>query len=161
MTRRVFYSFHYEADVWRVGQVRNIGMIEDNAPADDNDWETIVGGGDAQIKRWINEQMEGRKCIVVLVGSETAHRTWVRYEIIEAWNRGMGVVGIRIHGLNDQDNETSYPGDNPFDFVKIGGTTSLSCIAECYDPPGSNSTQRYRWIRENLSEKVEEAIENR
>lgn len=35
MARRVFYSFHYVPDNWRVSQVRNIGAIEDNKPAKD------------------------------------------------------------------------------------------------------------------------------
>ena len=159
MTRRVFYSFHYEADAWRVGQVRNIGMIEGNEPTNDNDWEMIVNDGDAQIERWIDEQMEGRTCIVVLVGSCTAERPWVKREIEKAWNRRMGVVGIHIHGLTDQDGNLSHPGDNPFDLIKINETTWLSCIAKCYDPPGSSSAERYGWIKKNLSDKVEEAIE--
>lgn len=30
--RQVFYSFHYENDAWRAGQVRNIGVLEGNFP---------------------------------------------------------------------------------------------------------------------------------
>jgi hypothetical protein len=68
MTRRVFYSFHYKPDVMRVSQVRNIGKLEDNKPASDNDWETVTSGKDPTIKKWIAEQMKGRSCTVVLVG---------------------------------------------------------------------------------------------
>ena len=161
MTRRVFYSFHYEADVWRVSKVRNIGMIEDNAPANDNDWETIVRGGDAQIKRWIDQQMSNRTCIVVLVGTNTAHRPWVRYEIVEAWNRGLGVVGICINGITDQHGLTSFQGSNPFSSITINGRAPLSSIAKWYDPPGYDSAQRYNWIRNHLSAMVEEAIQIR
>ena len=32
MKRRVFYSFHYQADSWRASMVRNIGSIEGNKP---------------------------------------------------------------------------------------------------------------------------------
>ena len=39
MKRRVFYSFHYSPDNWRAAQVRQIGSIEGNSPASDNDWE--------------------------------------------------------------------------------------------------------------------------
>ena len=28
MKRQVFFSFHFGNDVWRVGQIRNIGTIE-------------------------------------------------------------------------------------------------------------------------------------
>ena len=110
MVRRVFYSFHYEPDNWRAAQVRNIGSIEGNRPATDNDWETVKKGGDAAIKRWIAGQMEFRSCTVVLVGSNTANRKWINHEIVKSWDDGMGVVGIHIHGLEDSGGYTSKKG---------------------------------------------------
>ena len=83
MARRVFYSFHYKPDVMRVSQVRNIGLLEANRPATDNDWETVKSGKDAAIKRWITQQMNGRSCTVVLVGENTANRKWINHEIIK------------------------------------------------------------------------------
>ena len=80
MARRVFYSFHYQLDNWRAAMVRNIGSIEGNSPASDNDWETVTKGGDAAIKRWIADEMNYRTCAVVLVGSNTANRKWINYE---------------------------------------------------------------------------------
>ena len=53
MARRAFYSFHYAPDAWRASTVRNIGAIEGNRPATDNDWEAVKRGGDDAIKRWI------------------------------------------------------------------------------------------------------------
>ncbi len=67
MPRKCFYSFHYKPDVMRVSQVRNIGALEANKPASDNDWETVKSGKDLAIKRWITNQMKGRSCTVVLV----------------------------------------------------------------------------------------------
>ena len=43
-----------------------------------------------------------RSCVVVLIGSETASRKWVQYEIEQGWKRGKGVVGIYIHNLKDR-----------------------------------------------------------
>lgn len=160
MTRKVFYSFHYEKDSWRVNQVRHIGVVEGNEPVIPSKWEDIARSGDRQIKAWITEQMRSRTCTVVLVGTCTAYRRWVRHEICEAWNRGMGVVGIRIHGLADQNGNVSYLGENPFSFVGIDGTP-FSSFVKCYNPTGANSTQRYNWIRNNLSNMVEEAIQIR
>jgi hypothetical protein len=54
MTRKVFFSFHYRPDCWRVSQVRNIGVIEGNAAVSDNDWQSITSGGDAAVQRWID-----------------------------------------------------------------------------------------------------------
>lgn len=111
MPRRVFYSFHYEPDNWRAGMVRNIGAIEGNKPATDNDWETVIRGGDDAIKRWIHNQMYGRSCTVVLVGSQTANRKWINHEIVKSWNDEMGVVGVHVHGLKNSKGQVATPGD--------------------------------------------------
>ena len=71
MARKVFYSFYYDEDNWRASKVRNIGAIEGNQPAKDNDWETVKRGGDLAIERWIKGQMEGRTCSIVLIGANT------------------------------------------------------------------------------------------
>ena len=104
MARRCFYSFHYQPDNWRASTVRQIGAIEGNQPASDNDWESISTGANhgTRIERWIADQMNGRTCTIVLVGQGTAKRKWINREIIKSWNDGLGVVGIRIHGLTQQ-----------------------------------------------------------
>ncbi len=157
MARRVFYSFHYEPDSWRAGQVRNIGAIEGNAPVTDNDWEKVKRGGDSSIKHWIAGEMKGRTCTVVLVGTNTAKRKWINHEIVKSWNDGMGVVGIYIHGLEDKDGVTCSMGKNPFDYVHSGNKT-LSSVVKCYNPAGGNSKERYQWIAKHLANAVEKAI---
>ena len=160
--RQVFYSFHYKPDSWRASKVRNIGVIEGNQPASDNDWEEITEGGDAAIEKWVKDQMNGRSCTVVLVGSNTADRKWINYEIIESWNTDMGIVGIHINGITNAAGNVSQKGDNPFDYINYGDDgKKLSEVVECYTPTGSNSKERYDWISKNLEEIVEEAIENR
>lgn len=162
MARRCFYSFHYERDAARAAQVRNVGVIEGNRPASDNDWHAIASGGEAAIRRWIASQLDGRSCTVVLVGTHTANRPWINHEIVESWNRGMGVVGIRIHGLKNLDELVSNAGGNPFDFISQGPSgKKLSMLARCYDPAGTTSKERYAWIAQYLSAAVEEAIEIR
>lgn len=160
--RQVFYSFHYKPDCWRASQVRNIGTIEGNKPAPDNAWEEITSAGEDAIKKWINDQMKYRSCTVVLVGSKTADRKWINYEIVKSWNESMGVVGIYIHGLKNSDGYISLKGNNPFDYITHGGTKEkLSTIVKCYNPAGANSKERYDWISKHLSNAVEEAIKIR
>ena len=155
---RAFYSFHYAPDNWRAATVRNIGAIEGNKPAPDNDWEAVTKGGDAAIKRWIANQMKGRSCTVVLVGANTAGRKWINHEIIKSWNDGMGVVGIYIHGLKNAEKKFSSQGKNPFDEINYGDTgMKLSSIVKCYDPSGSTSQERYDWIKQHLANAVAEA----
>lgn len=160
--RQVFYSFHYKPDCWRAATVRSIGAIEGNRPAPDNDWETVTKGGEEAIKKWIAEQMKYRSCTVVLVGNQTANRKWINHEIVKSWNAGMGVVGIRIHGLKNHEGYISNPGENPFDHINYGDTgKKLSAIVKCYNPQGNNSKERYDWIATYLSDAVEEAVKIR
>lgn len=159
MARRCFYSFHYKPDSQRAAQVRSIGSIEGNKPATDNDWETVKRGGDPAIKKWINDQMWGKSCTIVLVGTNTANRKWINYEIVESWNKGMGIVGIHIHGLKNLDGHVSAKGANPFEYIPYGPAgQKLSSIVKCYNPTGANSRERYTWIANNLANAVEEAI---
>lgn len=164
MVRRCFYSFHYQPDNWRASTVRQIGAIEGNQPARDNDWESIANGinRDEKIKRWIAEQMQGRTCTIVLVGASTARRKWIDHEIIKSWNDGLGVVGVRIHGLKNRLGETVSEGENPFNHIVHGPSKKpLSSLVKCYNPGGITSQERYAWIAQHLSNAVEEAIQIR
>jgi hypothetical protein len=157
MARRVFYSFHYKPDNWRAAQVRNMGVIEGNVPVSDNDWETITRGGDAAIERWIADQMDGKSCTVVLIGSTTAGRKWINYEIKKTWEDGKGIVGVYIHNLQDRNQQQATKGKNPFDGFTVG-QMPLSRIVEAYDPPYWRSTDVYAHIKDNLADWVEKAI---
>lgn len=157
MGRKAFFSFHFQNDVIRASQVRNMGVLEGNEPVSDNSWETVKKQGDAAIKKWIDNEMYGRSVVVVLVGAETANRPWVKYEIEKGWTSGKGVVGIRIHGLKNFAGNTSYAGPNPFDAFTIGNT-SMSSIVTLWDPFGFDSKQIYSSINDNLDSLVEKAI---
>ena len=159
-TRKVFYSFHYKPDNWRASQVRNIGVIEGNNPVSDNDWEEITGGGDSAIQKWINNQISGRSCTIVLIGQNTAGRKWIKYEIEKTWNDGKGLIGIYIHNLKNNDGNQTNKGSNPFSSFTIGDK-KLSNIVKAYDPPYSTSTFVYDHIKENIEDWVEEAIKTR
>ncbi len=155
-TRQIFYSFHYDNDVFRVQQIRNIGALEDNKPVSVNDWETVKRGGDASIKKWIDENLKYKSCLIVLIGTETANRKWVKYEIEKAWNDGKGVLGIFIHNLNCPRNGKCYQGANPFQtFTMNKDGKSLASIVKCYNP---NSMNAYIEIANNLESWIEEAI---
>jgi len=155
--RQVFYSLHYKPDCWRAAQVRSIGSIQGNHPAPDNDWSKIVSLGDDAVTRWIRAQMKFRSCTIVLVGSNTANRKWIDFEIKESWRLGMGVAGISIHGLKNSLGEISLMGKNPFDSYSLNGQAMTSFV-KCYDPPGRDSKERYSWIANNIASIADEAV---
>lgn len=150
----VFYSFHFDNDAMRVQQVRNIGMIEDNTPVSSNEWESIRRNGDASIKKWIDDNMAYRRCVIVLVGSDTASRRWVRYEIEKAWNDQRALFGIYIHNLKCPRNGTCNQGVNPFSVIKMDNGRPMSDYIACHDP-GYNA---YSTIASNMEGWVDAAI---
>jgi antiphage defense system Thoeris ThsB-like protein len=161
MARRVFYSFHYELDCARAALVRNMGVVEGNRPARDHDWETITGGGAKAIRKWIDGQLYGKSCNVVLIGAKTAGLEWINYEIKKAWDDKKGVVGIYIHKLKAFGIQSSK-GRNPFElFTMDGSRKRLSSIVKTYNPPYTDSKDVYAHIRENLEDWIEEAIDIR
>jgi len=159
MIRRVFYSFHYSNDAWRASMIRNIGSVEGNRLASDNDWETIKKGRDPAIRKWIDDQMHGRSCVVILVGEKTASRKWIKYEIKRAIELKKGLVGIQIHKLKDGKGLQSCVGKNPFDRIKVKGIP-LTKIVKIKKSRQITSRGVYNHIAEYLPGWIEEAIEN-
>jgi hypothetical protein len=157
MTRKVFFSFAFKDDYWRASQVRQIGSLEGNSELSDNDWEAVKKKGDAAVEAWIEGQFSGRSCAIVLVGSSTAGRPWINYELKRAWALKKGLVGIRINKLLNKLSEPSAAGANPFAGFNVKGT-SLSSIVTLYDPPGADSKATYKSISDNIEKLVEAAI---
>lgn len=153
MTRRVFFSFHYERDNWRASQVRNSWVTKPDRETagfwDAAEWESVKKQGDIAVKRWINNQLEGTSVTVVLIGAETSSRKWVRYEIEKSYEKGNGIVFIYIHKLKDKDGNTDKKGDT--DFGKINGH-DFSDLYTIYDWVDDNGY-------ENLGDWVERAAQ--
>jgi len=139
-----------------------MGVIEGDAPVSDNDWDKVTNGGDDAIKKWIDGQMVGKTCVVVLIGAGTAGRKWITHEIIKGWDSKKGVLGIHVHNLKDSDKKQATKGGNPFDNITIGTNgPKLSTVVKSYDPPHTESTDVYAYIKKNLSDWVEAAIKIR
>lgn len=152
--KQVFYSFHFDNDVMRVQQIRNIGMIEGNTPVSVNEWEEVRQKGDPAIEKWIDDNMKYRSCVIVLVGEETAERPWVKYEIIKAWNDGKGLLGIYIHNIKCPRKGTCKQGANPFDQVTFDGGKKLSTVVRCHNPSAYDA---YSDIARNIENWIETA----
>jgi len=147
MARKVFFSFYHEGDVLRIGQIRNSGLtklgIESAGFIDKADWESIELRGKGAVQTWINEQLKGTSVTVVLIGTDTADREWVEYEIKESFKRGNGLIGIFIHNVKDLNGKTSKKGKNPITKYRV------------------RNIKTYDWVRDegygNFSQWVENA----
>lgn len=173
MKRQVFFSFHFNKDIWRVGQVRNMGVVEGQELFSDNGWEKVRLQSDYAIKQWIDKEMKMRSCVVVLIGSETSERDWVKYEIEQAWKKGKGIVGIYINKLEDSKGNQSVKGKNPLDSFYIdktinfiaerdhpldGNEVKLSTVCKTFESTFCTSKYVYDDIKSNIEALIEEAI---
>jgi len=128
MARRVFFSFHYENDVWRANVIRNSHIVDGTAAAGFQDaslWEEAKKKGDAAIKKLIDEGLKGTTVTAVLIGSQTASRKYVGYEIDQSIARGNGLLGIYVHNIQDQNQRTSAMGQPPAALVAAGAPCYL------------------------------------
>jgi hypothetical protein len=155
VAKKCFLSFYYKPDSWRVSQVKQMGAVEGQPLLDHNKWEEIEKKGDAAVEKWIDDNMKGKECLVVLVGEKTSGRRWVKYEIKKAWTNGIGIMAIHIHGLKDSDEKQSKKGSDPFTGVTVDGEAVKGKV---YDPPYSVSTNVYTHISDNIEKWVKDAI---
>jgi hypothetical protein len=118
MARKAFFSFHYKKDVVRANQVRNSWVTKDDKEAagfiDAAAFEEVEKGGEAAIKKWIDNQLVGTSVTVVLIGTETNQRDYVKYELQKSFAKGNGLVGIYIHKCKDLSGNTGAKGSNQF-----------------------------------------------
>lgn len=147
----VFYSFHYDRDSWRVQQILNMGALEGQTILNAQEWESVKRRGEKAIEDWIAEQMKHKSVVVVLIGAETAGRRWVQHEITKAWNDRRSLLGVRIHGLADRNQQTDSPGANPFAQVSLQGGGTVGEYVPVFNPSGSTSQQVHANIKDNLA----------
>lgn len=149
MARVVFFSFDY-GDVWRVNQVRNSGTFVGERRSgfrDKAEYEQFKQRGDAQIRRWIRDQMQGCSVTCVLIGSAACESKWVHFEIKESISRGMGLVGVYIHklkvsGQSDRSGALLKP-PNPLDHHKIAGSDHAN--ARLFADRASDRYETHTW----------------
>ena len=117
MARRTFFSFHYDNDIWRANQVSNSNVVAGADTAgffDHSEYEEARKAGAEGIRRMILKNLKNTSVTVVLIGSETANRPWVKYEIEQSIAQKNGLLGIYIHHLKDQNGNTSlFRGTKP------------------------------------------------
>lgn len=164
MARKVFFSFHYQNDSWRVSQVRNSWVTKKgraNSFMDAAEWEKVQRRGKKAIRSWIDEQLHGTSVTVVLIGEETYQREWVLYELAESYKRGNGILGIHINKLKDQSGSRcgglfNMECTNPLERIEISRSlffsTTLADVFPTFnwvDDDGYNNIER--WIEEAIA----------
>jgi hypothetical protein len=154
MARRTFFSFHYERDAWRAGQVRNSWVTKDRESAgfwDSANWEEVKRKGNSAVEKWIDDQLNGTSVTVVLIGQETSEREYVGYEIKQSHSRGNGILGIYVHNIKDAYGSPGVRGKNPLSNWQIERDGRKVLLSDIYDT--------YDWVNDDGYHKIGEWIE--
>jgi MTH538 TIR-like domain (DUF1863) len=125
MARKVFFSFHYLPDIFRVNVVRQSNLTHN---LDDRDsffdrslWEKAKSNSAESLMQLIRNGMAGSSVVCVLAGTETWSRYWVRYEIARAVIEGKGLVTVHINNVVCAGAQSiSARGLNPLDYMAVG-----------------------------------------
>jgi hypothetical protein len=116
VARRVFFSFHFDRDIWRANQVRNCNVVHGVEVAgyfDHSEYQDAKQRGDSAIRDMIDRHLSGTSVTVVLIGAETAYRPWVKYEVEQSIKRDNALVGIQISHLKNVYGLTDTQGPAP------------------------------------------------
>lgn len=82
---------------------------------DSSAFETKKRTSEDALKEFLTGQLKGTSVTCVLVGSQTAGRPWIRYELVRSFHRGNGLLAVRIHNIRDWNKQCATAGPNPFE----------------------------------------------
>ena len=118
MARYTFFSFSYE-DVknFRVNVVRNSWLhhTDDQTFYDGSIWEDERIKTPSKIKKIIDDGLHGTSVTAVLIGTDTAFRRYVKYEIVKSFQRGNGIIGVHINRIRGKEQQITTRGVNPLE----------------------------------------------
>ncbi len=129
MARKVFFSFHYQQDIFRVNVIRKHALTKGgyqiSGYQDRSLWEQSKTNSPLALKRMINSALKNTSVTVVLIGAQTAGRRWIEYEIEKSYERGNGIIGVYIHNIRSaRTQKRSHKGVNPLDNFQVTLPTS-------------------------------------
>ena len=151
--RKIFPSYDWVEDVWRVNQIVNLPKIlgKENMGFMKNVPNEEVKKSDTAIQRWIDANLVGCSCLVVFVGERTYQRKWVNYEMMQANAQGMGGLIVSLAGMKNREGIPSLGGPDPY------------AANGLYAPPGTTNTYTifsYRWLADDGLNKIGHWIED-
>ncbi len=122
MARSIFFSFHYgDVSSFRANVVRNSWVTMERSVnfIDKSAWEEAERKGDDNLKNLIEKWLRGTSVSVVLVGSDTHSRQWVKYEIVKSFVEGKGILPIYINRIPSKNEGIKVKGINPLERLAV------------------------------------------
>lgn len=141
MARSVYFSFHYEdVSSFRANVVRNSWVTHGHGAesfVDKSIWEAAKQKGDRALRRLIDQALAGTSVTVILVGSGTYQRRWVRYEIVKSFSEGKGILPLYINRIPSRNEGILVRGINPLTRLAVGVSPDARSLA-FYERSGSS-----------------------
>lgn len=155
---RVFLSYHFGADYWRVAQIRRHLLTDESVEIEailaEATWDELTKEGHSAVQTFIENQLQRVSVALILFGTETSTREWVRYEVMRSHQLGIGLIAIDIHGIRGQDGRAAEPGLNPLALWQVEIDGKQNTFADIYPT--------YDWVADdgpnNISRWVAEAV---
>lgn len=122
MARSIFFSFHYgDVSSFRANVVRNSWVTMERSVnfIDKSAWEEAERKGVSSLKRLIENWLKGTSVTVVLVGTDTHTRRWVKYEIVKSFVEGKGILPIYINRIPSKNEGIKAKGINPLERLAV------------------------------------------
>lgn len=142
MIQRIYFSIHYCDDIDRVNQITPLWLSDSSHSAEgrwyDEEFMKILPKGDKAVEAYIDRLRAHSDMIVVLIGERTAQSRLVHYEITQAVNEDLPMIGIYIHQLKNKKGILGVKGSNPFDQPFTSNKGSVQSL--------KNSYPVYDWI---------------
>ena len=143
--QRLFLSYHFEADAWRVAQIRNALLshkgVQVEAALEASTWDELKKDGHLAVETFLDNQLRTASVTIVLFGSSTASREWVRYEVMRSHQLGLGLIAVDIHRLPGADGQSAQPGPNPLSLWQADIAGQKRAFSDLYPT--------YDWVQDN------------
>lgn len=147
MPRKVFLSYDYERDRYRIGKVRDCLLkdpdVEIRGIWDENSWDLARMRGEEAVHQRIRKELEETSVTIVLIGYDTSGKGYINYTISESCNHGNALLGIFIDKLEDIFGCVDLKGPSPLHEFRISDSETLADIFPTYD-----------WVRDKGDEKI-------
>lgn len=97
---------------------------------DSSVFEASKRESDEALKTFLRNGLSNTSVTCVLTGRDTWTRRWVRYEIARSLIKGNGLVTVHIHGVKDNQSQTSTMGPDPLSAMGLYRTAEGLFLAE-------------------------------
>ena len=151
----VFPLYDLDNDSFRVQQLNPEGVEMVPLPGDIH-LDALASQSDADVRNWLDGQIESTSCVVVFIGENTAGRRWITYVIGKARELGKPMVGVAIHALADENGAQANAGESPF--ANSGMSARALSQIETYSPAFATSVFVRSHIRYGLGDWIAAAV---